>query len=66
MRGRTRGLRLVATDIDWSHGGGPEVRGPGEALLMAMAGRGDALKDLSGPGKDELADGSDRWSPEGL
>ncbi len=52
---RTKRLHLVATDLDWSHGGGPEVRGAGEALLMAMAGRGDALKDLSGPGKDELA-----------
>ena len=52
---RTKQLHLVATDLDWSHGGGPEVQGPGEALLMAMAGRGDALKDLSGPGKDELA-----------
>jgi hypothetical protein len=52
---RTRGLRLVATDSDWSHGGGPEVQGTGEALLMATAGRGDALKDLSGPGKDKLA-----------
>jgi uncharacterized protein (TIGR03083 family) len=53
---RTKRLRLVATDLDWSHGGGPEVRGRGEALLMAMAGRGDALKDLEGPGKDQLAD----------
>jgi uncharacterized protein (TIGR03083 family) len=52
---RTKRLHLVATDLNWSHGGGPEVQGPGEALLMAMAGRGDALKDLSGPGKDELA-----------
>jgi uncharacterized protein (TIGR03083 family) len=52
---RTKRLHLFATDLDWSHGGGPEVQGPGEALLMAMAGRGDALKDLSGPGKDELA-----------
>ncbi len=53
---RTKRLHLVATDLDWSHGGGPEVRGAGEALLMAMAGRGDALKDLSGPGKDDLAE----------
>ena len=52
---RARGVRLVATDIDWSHGKGPEVQGPGEALLMAMAGRSDGLKDLSGPGKDALA-----------
>ncbi|RDH79991.1 maleylpyruvate isomerase family mycothiol-dependent enzyme [Mycolicibacterium moriokaense] len=51
---RAKRLHLVATDIDWSHGGGPEVQGPGEALLMAMAGRSDALSDLSGPGKDTL------------
>ncbi len=52
---RGRGLRLVATDGDWCHGKGAEVRGPGEALLMAMAGRRDALKDLSGPGTAALA-----------
>ncbi|MDT5364406.1 MAG: hypothetical protein QOC69_6168 [Mycobacterium sp.] len=47
---RVRGVRLIATDVDWSHGKGPEVRGPGEALLMVMAGRPDALRDLDGPG----------------
>ena len=52
---RARGLRLVATDIDWIHGNGPEVRGSGEALLMAMAGRRAALQDLDGPGKVKLA-----------
>ena len=45
---RARGVRLVATDVDWSHGKGPEVRGTGEALLMIMAGRPDALADLDG------------------
>jgi hypothetical protein len=50
-----RGVRLVATDMDWSHGKGPEVRGSGEALLMAMAGRRAALDDVDGPGKAELA-----------
>ncbi len=53
---RTKRLRLVANNLDWSHGDGAEVRGPGEALLLAMAGRRDALKDLDGPGKDDLAD----------
>jgi uncharacterized protein (TIGR03083 family) len=53
---RTRGLRLRATDIDWAHGGGPEVTGPGEALLMAMSGRPAALVDLSGPGLGTLAE----------
>jgi uncharacterized protein (TIGR03083 family) len=51
---RARGVRLVATDLDWVYGRGPEVRGSGEALLMAMAGRRAALDDLDGPGKDKL------------
>jgi uncharacterized protein (TIGR03083 family) len=52
---RARGVRLVATDLDWAYGRGPEVRGSGEALLMAMAGRRVALEDLDGAGKDKLA-----------
>jgi uncharacterized protein (TIGR03083 family) len=52
---RARGLRLVATDVDWTFGSGPEVGGPGEALLMAMAARRVALDDLDGPGKAKLA-----------
>ncbi|WP_173008403.1 maleylpyruvate isomerase family mycothiol-dependent enzyme [Mycolicibacterium sp. P1-18] len=51
---RARGVRLVATDGDWSHGTGPEVRGTGEALLMVMAGRPDALADLEGAGVNAL------------
>ena len=53
---RIRGLRLQATDVDWAHGRGPEVTGPGEALLMAMSGRPAALADLSGPGLGTLAE----------
>jgi uncharacterized protein (TIGR03083 family) len=49
------GLRLVATDLDWTAGAGAEITGPGEALLMARAGRGQALADLSGPGCKTLA-----------
>ena len=52
---RIRGLRLTATDISWHHGDGPEVRGTGEALLMAMAGRPQAADDLAGPGQTTLA-----------
>jgi uncharacterized protein (TIGR03083 family) len=52
---RIRGLRLRAIDIDWEHGRGPEVTGPGEALLMAMAGRPAAVADLAGPGLGTLA-----------
>ena len=47
---RVRGLSFVATDLDWITGKGPAVEGPGEALLMAMAGRPAALPELSGPG----------------
>ncbi|MDH6194708.1 uncharacterized protein (TIGR03083 family) [Mycobacterium frederiksbergense] len=48
---RTRGLRLIATDLDWSAGRGSEIRGPGEALLLAMTGRLEAVAhELSGPG----------------
>lgn len=52
---RIRGLRLHATDADWTHGRGPEVTGSGEALMMAMTGRPAALADLDGPGKVVLA-----------
>lgn len=52
---RARGLRLIATDVDWSGGRGPEVRGPGEALLMAIAGRRGAVEELDGPGQPTLA-----------
>ncbi|TRW88248.1 maleylpyruvate isomerase family mycothiol-dependent enzyme [Mycolicibacterium sp. 018/SC-01/001] len=52
---RTRGLSLIATDVDWTAGRGPQVRGPGEAVLMAMAGRPDALSHLTGAGVRELS-----------
>jgi uncharacterized protein (TIGR03083 family) len=49
-----RGLRLVATDMVWERGDGPVVRGPGEALALAMVGRGVVLDELGGAGVDEL------------
>lgn len=51
----TNGLRLAATDLDWSTGNGPDVTGPAEALLMAIAGRPAALNDLHGDGTHTLA-----------
>jgi len=47
------GLRLRATDSDWSHGSGPEVSGPTLALLMAMVSR-PLFASLSGDGLDIL------------
>ncbi|NKY89491.1 maleylpyruvate isomerase family mycothiol-dependent enzyme [Nocardia veterana] len=46
----TRGLRFVATDVEWSAGSGPEVRGPGEALALAVVGRAVVLDELTGAG----------------
>jgi len=51
---RTAGLRLVADDLDWSHGDGPEVRGSGEAILLAATGRPVVLDELKGDGVDVL------------
>lgn len=51
---RSAGLRLRATDLDWERGEGEEVAGPGEAILMALAGRTAALVELSGAGVDTL------------
>lgn len=52
---RTAGLRLIATDLDWSAGRGPEVSGPAEALLLAMTGRAGAVADeLRGSGLNRL------------
>jgi uncharacterized protein (TIGR03083 family) len=53
-KARTAGLRLVADDVDWSHGHGDEVRGPGEAILLAATGRRQALDELKGEGVDTL------------
>ena len=55
-KNRIAGVRLRATDADWSHGSGPEAAGPAIALVMAMTGRTPALDDLSGDGVAVLRD----------
>ncbi len=52
---RAKGLRFGATDLDWTLGEGPAVRGPAVALLLALAGRPAGLADLSGDGVDLFA-----------
>lgn len=47
---RAAGLRLVATDVEWTNGDGPEVRGSGEAILLALTGRPIVLDELAGEG----------------
>lgn len=51
---RIAGLRVVAPDVGWSHGSGPEVSGPAASLLLAMTGRTGALDDLTGDGLGPL------------
>ena len=53
---RISGLRLRATDTEWTHGDGPEVAGPLQSLILAMTGRKGALSDLTGDGVTLLAD----------
>jgi len=50
-RRRLRGVRLLATDTDWSAGVGVELQGPIKMLLLLLTGRTTAaLPHLSGPG----------------
>lgn len=48
------GLRLEATDIDWSWGDGAVVSGPAEALLLAINRRGAVHAELTGDGVAKL------------
>lgn len=52
---RITGLRLVATDAEWSHGDGPLVSGSLQSLVLAMTGRKGAHGDLTGDGVAVLA-----------
>lgn len=45
-----RGRRLVATDLDWMRGSGPEVRGRAIDLVLLVANRRQVLPCLDGPG----------------
>jgi uncharacterized protein (TIGR03083 family) len=47
---RLRGVRLVATDVNWSAGTGPDVTGPIDALLLLLTGRTVSLSRLTGAG----------------
>lgn len=56
---RGTGLRFVPTDVGEPFGpdsaGSAVVRGPAEAIVMALLGRAQALTDLTGPGVSVLA-----------
>lgn len=54
-RRRLHGLRLEATDTDWSVGDGAPVEGPMGALLLLLTGRTAAAGQLTGEGTAYLA-----------
>ncbi len=47
---KVQGMRLVANDFEWTHGTGPEIVGPSEALAMLLADRPAAWERLEGAG----------------
>ncbi|SEO59153.1 maleylpyruvate isomerase family mycothiol-dependent enzyme [Trujillonella endophytica] len=54
-RRRLAGLRLTATDVDWTAGSGAPVEGPVAALLLLLTGRTAALDRLTGEGTEHFA-----------
>ena len=55
---RFAGLSLVATDTGWRHGAGPVVEGSAAALILTIANRPAAVRDLTGDGAGQLSPGS--------
>lgn len=53
---RISGIRLKATDADWSAGEGPTASGPMLAIVMAMTGRKAFIDELTGEGVTMLRD----------
>lgn len=53
-RKKVRDIRFEATDIEWSVGEGPTVRGPLESLIVTLAGRTAALAELHGEGTERF------------
>lgn len=49
-----RHRHLVATDLDWSRGNGPEIRGKAIDLVLLVANRRQVLPSLKGPGLEGL------------
>jgi uncharacterized protein (TIGR03083 family) len=59
-RKRLAGLTITASDVDFSVGDGPEVRGPVDAIVLLVTGRPAGLARLTGPGADVLRERAGR------
>lgn len=49
------GIRLRATDLDWSYGSGTELRGPAQDLLLVLCGRTLPAGHLAGESAERFA-----------
>jgi len=49
-----RNVRLVATDLEWQSGQGPEIRGKAFDLLLLLANRRQVVSELEGSGLSSL------------
>jgi len=57
-KSRTTGLSFRSTDSSFRYGEGPEVAGPGIDVIMAIAGRKDALDHCEGDGVELMRTGT--------
>ena len=49
---RIGGVRLLADDVEWAHGQGPEVHASGETVALLLYGRRIGFGELTGKGAD--------------
>jgi uncharacterized protein (TIGR03083 family) len=54
VRRRIDGVRLVADDLEWSHGDGPEAHGSAESMLMLLYARPIGPRELTGHGAETI------------
>ena len=54
VRKRIEGVTLVADDLEWSHGDGPEAHGSAEAILLLLYGRPIGPGELTGHGAEKI------------
>lgn len=54
VRKRIAGVRLVADDLEWSYGDGPEAHGSAESILMLLYARPVGPAELTGHGAETI------------
>lgn len=54
VRKRIEGVKLVADDLEWSHGDGPEAHGSAETILLLLYARPIGPGELTGHGAEKI------------